>query len=153
MRVFDGDAGGGSEGCDHGCVFARVTSGLARQVQPPVDLLVNQDRYAQERRRVRGQVKVRRIRGGVDEEGAGHRDRRRESLGHLGRRTRIVVLELERGRPPGVEDRERRVRRGGQRARLVDEVLQASRQVQRAGQVQCGLEQREVRVIVTHCSS
>ena len=153
VRVFDRDAGGGCQSFDDGCVLVRIAAGLTREVEAPIDLFVHQDRHAQERRSIRGQLQIGRIRRGVDEEWASHWDGRRQCVGNRGYRAEIVVLELHGCCAPGVEHGERRVRRGCQCAGLVHEVLQACLEVQRAGQVQRGLEQGEIGVIGTHCSS
>ena len=68
VRVFDGDAGGGGQGRDHGRVLVRVAAGLSHQVEAPVDLFVHEDGDPEEGRGGGGQINVGRVLRGVDEE-------------------------------------------------------------------------------------
>lgn len=104
VRVFNGDTSGGCERAEDGGIGGRIPARLPAQVQASVDLLVHEDRDAQERGSGSGQIKVGRVRRRVDEERHARGNRRHERLGDLGDWTVLVELELQGGGPPRVQD-------------------------------------------------
>ena len=78
VRVFDGDAGRGGQGCNHGRILVRIAAGLSHQVEAPVDLFVHEDGDSEEGRGGGGQIDVGRVLRGVDEEWRVDGDNRRQ---------------------------------------------------------------------------
>ena len=63
------------------------------------------------------------------------------------------MLQTQGGGTPRVEHTHRGVRRRGQGAGLVNEVLQSRLQIERTRQVESSSEKREIHAFVAHCSS
>ena len=78
VRVFDGDAGRGGQGCNYGRILFRIAAGLSHQVEAPVDLFVHEDGDSEGGRGGGGQINVGRVLRGVDEEWRVDGDDRRQ---------------------------------------------------------------------------